>query len=116
MSLAAVPAMAATHTATKKSTTTTLQLSPPGEIAYGKDGKLTVTVTPNAASGTATVYYKLLPNGAAKTYGTISVTKGVGVGYRKAAEVGTFDMWVVYEGSSLYGSSVSKAVKVVVTK
>lgn len=115
VSIAAVPALAATHSTAKKPTTTILKVSS-NSFVQGKSGKLTVTVTPRTANGIATVYYKQMPDGAPTSYGTISISRGTGHGDREAADVGKFDLYVVYEGSKTLEPSTSKPVKVTVEK
>jgi hypothetical protein len=115
MTMAVVPAMAATRSTAKKPTTTTLTVSPTS-YHQGQKGKLTVTVTPKTASGVVFVYYKQLPNGPYTSYKTIPFSKGVGTGFRTASRIGTFDIKVVYNGSSSLKPSTSNIVKVTVTK
>jgi len=115
MSLAAVPALAATQGPTKKPTTTTLKAST-NHLDLKQSGTLTVTVTPKTASGVAVVFYRRVSGGATDSYGTISISGGHGSALRKAWEVGKFSLWVVYEGSAKLQKSTSNPVTVTVTK
>jgi hypothetical protein len=115
MSIAALPAVAATHVEAKKPTTTKLKISSKSFI-QGQSGKLTVKVEPKTASGIATVYYKELPDGTYTAYGTISIFNGVGTGDREAGDVGKFELKVVFEGSKKLESSTSNKVTVTVAK
>jgi hypothetical protein len=115
ISIAAVPALAATHATAKKPTTTTLKLSAT-HFTLGQSGTLTVTVTPKTAAGAATIFYKNLNGGGTENYGLIKITGGHGSAPRKAAKVGTFSVYVVYDGSPSLLRSTSNAVKVTITE
>jgi hypothetical protein len=115
VTLAAVPALAATHETAKKPTTTTLKGSG-HSFVLKQEGKLTVTVTPRAASGTAYLFYRKLPSTHWLPYGTIAISGGLGTGYREAKEVGHFAINAVYGGSKSFKSSISNTVTSVVTK
>jgi hypothetical protein len=111
--MAAVPALAATQSTTKKPTTTALKLSGTS-FTVGQPGKLTVTVTPSTANGYATVFYKKLPGGTPQSYGVIPISGGHGSGSRKANESGKFSVYVVYDGSKSLLRSTSNAVTVTI--
>jgi hypothetical protein len=115
MTMAAVPALAATEVAAKQTTTLTLTGST-HSLPFGKSGTLDVKVTPTTASGDVIVYYKNLKTGVKKTYGVIPFKNGHGSAPRKADEVGTFNVYVVYNGSSKLKPSTSNNWKVTVTK
>lgn len=115
MSMAAVPALAATETSAKKPITLTLTGST-HSLPFGKSGTLYVKVTPITASGNVVVYYKNLKNGNKNTYGLIPFKNGHGSAVRKADEVGTFNIYVVFNGSSTFEPSTSNNWKVTVTK
>jgi hypothetical protein len=114
MTVAAAPALAATHEVTKKPTTTTLQVST-HQLNKGQKGTLTVKVTPKT-TGVVVLEYRELPSGKWDSYGVIPFTDGAGVGKREAPEVGVFDVRVVYNGSKSLLPSTSNIEKVTVTK
>jgi hypothetical protein len=115
LTIAAVPALAASHPLAKKPTTTTLSTSIKS-LAKGKRGTLNVKVKPATASGEAVLYYKLLPKGTPQAYGYFPVTKGVGIDHPLAGDVGKYELWVVYAGNKSYEKSTSNSVTVTVTK
>lgn len=113
VSLAAVPALAATHETAKKSTTTTLTGST-HSIVKGHKGTLTAKVTPNPHGGV--VHLSYTRNGGARTgYGSASInSNGVVVFPKVAAEPGNYAIEAEYLGSSSYKSSTSNIWKVTV--
>jgi hypothetical protein len=113
MTMAAAPALAATHDTAKKPTTTTFKVSGTTFTEHQK-GTFTVTVTPKTASGTGIVYYKELPGGTTKTFGKVTISAGHGSGSREAWDVGKFSLWVEYEGSSKFKASKSNVITVTV--
>jgi hypothetical protein len=114
MTVAAVPAMAATHDTAKKPTTTTLTGST-HSLDKGQKGTLTVKVTPNPMHGAVTLFYKEGSNGKRTLYGTESLSGGgVVVFHKTAGDPGSYSIQAVYDGSGSYKSSTSNTWKVTV--
>lgn len=113
MSMAAVPALAATHEAVKQSTQTTLTGST-HTIVTGHKGTLTAKVTPNPHNGV--VHLSYTRNGGKRTgYGSASLnSNGVVVFPKIAAEAGVYEIQAEFLGSSKYKSSTSPNWKVTV--
>jgi uncharacterized protein YjdB len=105
----------------KKKIATTIKLkASPTTVAAGQTLTLTADVLPAKATGTVTAYYSYTATGPFEAIESIPVTKGVAKGSQTipSAFAETEPVWfkVVYNGSSKYASSKSKAVKVNIEK